>query len=32
MLEGWQVTLDALREAAEQNGNTVIGPPHGLED
>jgi hypothetical protein len=30
--EGWQPTLDDLRRAAEENGNTVIGPPHGLDD
>jgi quercetin dioxygenase-like cupin family protein len=29
---GWQISPDALREAAEQHGVTVIGPPHGLED
>jgi quercetin dioxygenase-like cupin family protein len=30
--EGWQLTQDALREAAERAGNTIIGPPHGLDD
>jgi quercetin dioxygenase-like cupin family protein len=30
--EGWQPTQDAVRRAAEQAGNTVLGPPHGLED
>lgn len=30
--EGWQPAPEALRQAAEQNGVTVIGPPHGLGD
>lgn len=30
--EGWQPTRDAVRHAAEQAGNTVLGPPHGLDD
>jgi quercetin dioxygenase-like cupin family protein len=30
--EGWQITQEQLRQAAEQGGNTVIGPPHGLDD
>jgi quercetin dioxygenase-like cupin family protein len=29
---GWQPTQDAIRHAAEQAGNTVLGPPHGLDD
>lgn len=32
MPEGWQPTQDALREAAEQAGVKLIGPPHGLDD
>ncbi len=32
MPEGWQPTQDALREAAEKAGVTLIGPPHGLDD
>jgi quercetin dioxygenase-like cupin family protein len=32
MPEGWQPAPDALREAAEQAGVTLIGPPHGLDD
>ena len=32
MPEGWRPTQDALREAAEQAGVTLIGPPHGLDD
>lgn len=30
--EGWQITPEQLRRAAEQGGNTVIGPPHALDD
>lgn len=30
--DGWQPTQDAVRRAAEQAGNTVLGPPHGLDD
>ena len=30
--EGWQPTQEALREAAEQAGVTLLGPPHGLDD
>jgi hypothetical protein len=30
--EGWQMPPDALRRAAEQNGVTLIGPLHGLDD
>jgi quercetin dioxygenase-like cupin family protein len=30
--DGWQPTHDAVRHAAEQAGNTVLGPPHGLDD
>ncbi len=30
--DGWQPTQDAVRRAAGQAGNTVIGPPHGLDD
>jgi hypothetical protein len=30
--EGWQVDQQQLRQGAEQAGNTVIGPPHGLDD
>ena len=30
--DGWQITPEQLRHAAEQGGNTVIGPPHGLDD
>lgn len=30
--EGWQISLDVLREAAEHNGVTIVGPPHGLDD
>ena len=30
--DGWQITQEQLRRAAEQGGNTVIGPPHGLDD
>ena len=30
--EGWQPQQDAVRHAAEQAGNTVLGPPHGLDD
>jgi quercetin dioxygenase-like cupin family protein len=30
--DGWQPTQDALRQAAEQAGVTLIGPPHGLDD
>ena len=30
--DGWQPTQEAVRRAAEQAGNTVIGPPHGLDD
>jgi quercetin dioxygenase-like cupin family protein len=30
--EGWQPTQDAVRHSAEQAGNTVLGPPHGLDD
>ncbi len=26
--EGWQITAEQLRHAAEHGGNTVIGPPH----
>ncbi len=29
---GWQPTQGAVRNAAEQAGNTVLGPPHGLDD
>jgi hypothetical protein len=30
--EGWQIPPEALLLAAEQNGVTLIGPPHGLDD
>jgi len=30
--EGWRIPPEALRQAAEQNGVTLIGPPHGLDD
>jgi len=30
--EGWEITQEQVRRAAEQAGNTVIGPPHGLDD
>jgi hypothetical protein len=30
--EGWQPTHDAVGHAAEQAGNAVLGPPHGLDD
>jgi hypothetical protein len=30
--EGWQITQEQLRQAAEQGGSPVIGPPHGLDD
>jgi hypothetical protein len=30
--DGWQITPEQLRHAAEQGGNMVIGPPHGLDD
>ncbi len=30
--EGWQPTQEALRDAAEQAGVTLLGPPHGLDD
>ncbi len=30
--EGWQPTQDALRQAAQQAGVELIGPPHGLDD
>ena len=30
--DGWQPTQDAVRHSAEQAGNTVLGPPHGLDD
>lgn len=30
--DGWRIAPDALREAAEQNGVTLLAPPHGLED
>src|SRR6266540_2374726 len=29
---GWQIPPEALRKAAEQNGVTLTGPPHGLDD
>ncbi len=32
MPEGWRPTQDALRQAAEQAGVTLIGPPHGPGD
>jgi hypothetical protein len=30
--EGWQPAPEALRRAAEQNGVTLAGPPHALDD
>jgi quercetin dioxygenase-like cupin family protein len=30
--DGWQPTPEALRAAAEHNGVTLTGPPHGLDD
>jgi len=30
--EGWEIPLDVLRQAAEQNGVTIVGPPHGPDD
>lgn len=30
--DGWQPAPEALRRAAEQNGVTLSGPPHGLDD
>jgi quercetin dioxygenase-like cupin family protein len=30
--EGWQPADDAVPHAAAQAGNTVVGPPHGLDD
>jgi hypothetical protein len=30
MSDGWQPTPEAVREAAEQAGVTLLGPPHGL--
>ena len=30
--EGWRIPPEALRQAAGQNGVTLIGPPHGLDD
>ncbi len=30
--EGWQVTPEALEQAAEQSEVTLLGPPHGLDD
>lgn len=30
--EGWQPPPEAGRQAAEQAGVTLIGPPHGLDD
>jgi quercetin dioxygenase-like cupin family protein len=30
--DGWHITQEQLRRAAEKGGNTVIGPPHGLDD
>jgi quercetin dioxygenase-like cupin family protein len=30
--EGWQPTMNHVRGAAEDSGNTVLGPPHGLDD
>jgi quercetin dioxygenase-like cupin family protein len=30
--EGWVISPDSLREAAAENGVTVVAPPHGLED
>jgi quercetin dioxygenase-like cupin family protein len=32
MPAGWQATQQDPRQAAEHGGNTVIGPPHGLDD
>ena len=29
---GWEISLDVLRQEAEKNGTTIIGPPHGLND
>jgi quercetin dioxygenase-like cupin family protein len=28
----WKISPDALKEAAEAYGTTIIGPPHGLSD
>ena len=30
--DGWQISLDVLRQAAAHNGVAIIGPPHGLDD
>ena len=30
--DGWQPSPEALRQAAERNGVTLTGPPHGLDD
>jgi quercetin dioxygenase-like cupin family protein len=30
--DGWQPTRDAVSRSAEEAGNTVLGPPHGLDD
>ena len=32
MPEDWQPTQEAIHQAAEQAGVTLIGPPHGLDD
>jgi quercetin dioxygenase-like cupin family protein len=29
---GWQVSLDALREASQRSGVELLGPPHSLSD
>jgi len=30
--DGWEISLDVLRQAAAHNGVAIIGPPHGLDD
>lgn len=30
--EGWQPDPEALRQAAGENGVSLVGPPHGLDD
>lgn len=30
--EGWEISFEAMREAAERSGIEVVGPPHGYTD